>query len=422
MLIMKFKKLELCSLFYFFIKQSNFFGCVFSERLNRNKTFEQKHSQVFSLWQVTKMAQLNNLPSLDNSTWVNAGNDTIVDNRTATTVGALILSLVFILGFPGNVFVIWSILARARKQSITTLLILNLAIADGSLMALTPFFIIYLVWKKWIFKRLMCKIIFYLCLANMYASIHLIMLMSLYRVMAVLWPQRISAITGRKMVLRVLVVVWMLVIIASVPALLFRDVRDRSNTMVCEAFHDENSHTVLQYMLELVLGCFIPYSVILVSYVCILRRIRQTKFRRIRSEKLILAIVLTFCLLWLPYHIINVVQVSWAFCPDGRVKDILSKIWRSSRAVTSAIAFISSCVNPVLYFFAGKSYIRREGLAFMARLFEGTGLDSGTRKSRQNSQNSRDKDKDAEAVRLNGKDRDSVTNSSSNVKTSKNEK
>lgn len=58
----------------------------------------------------------------------------------------------------------------------------------------------------------------------------------------------------------------------------------------------------------------------------------------------------------------------------------------------------------------------------MARLFEGTGLDSGTRKSRQNSQNSRDKDKDAEAVRLNGKDRDSVTNSSSNVKTSKNEK
>lgn len=242
MLIMKFKKLELCSLFYFFIKQSNFFGCVFSERLNRNKTFEQKHSQVFSLWQVTKMAQLNNLPSLDNSTWVNAGNDTIVDNRTATTVGALILSLVFILGFPGNVFVIWSILARARKQSITTLLILNLAIADGSLMALTPFFIIYLVWKKWIFKRLMCKIIFYLCLANMYASIHLIMLMSLYRVMAVLWPQRISAITGRKMVLRVLVVVWMLVIIASVPALLFRDVRDRSNTMVCEAFHDENSH------------------------------------------------------------------------------------------------------------------------------------------------------------------------------------
>lgn len=63
-------------------------------------------------------------------------------------------------------------------------------------------------------------------------------------------------------------------------------------------------------MLELVLGFLIPYGVIVVSYICILRKIRQTKFRRrIRSEKLILAIVLTFCLFWLPYHIVNMVQV-----------------------------------------------------------------------------------------------------------------
>lgn len=73
-----------------------------------------------------------------------------------------------------------------------------------------------------------------------------------------------------------------------------------------------SSQTVVHYMLELVLGFLIPYAVIIVSYICILRRIRQTRFqRRIRSEKLILAIVLTFCLFWLPYHVINIVQV----CP-----------------------------------------------------------------------------------------------------------
>lgn len=91
----------------------------------------------------------------------------------------------------------------------------------------------------------------------------------------------------------------------------------------------------------------------------------------------------------------------------------LAKIWHRSRAVTASVAFISSCANPVLYFFAGKSYIRREGLAFMARLFEGTGLDSVTRKSRQNSQNSRDKDKDTDAVMM--KDKAPDSNSSANV-------
>lgn len=172
-----------------------------------------------------------------------AANETIVDNQVGTAMGALILGLVFLLGFPGNLFIIWSILARARKQSITTLLILNLAIADGSLMALTPFFIIYLVMKKWVFGNVMCKILFYLCLVNMYASIQLIMLMSVYRLVAVLWPQRVSAITGQRTVLRMLAVVWVLVMVASVPAIIFRRVETTDDDRgVCDSFHDANSH------------------------------------------------------------------------------------------------------------------------------------------------------------------------------------
>ncbi|KAM9836737.1 leukotriene B4 receptor 1-like [Aulostomus maculatus] len=349
----------------------------------------------------------------------NSKNESIVDSPSATAMGALILSIVFILGVPGNLFIIWSILARARKQSITTLLILNLAIADGSLMALTPFFIIYLVMKTWVFGNVLCKILFYLCLVNMYASIQLIMLMSLHRLVAVVWPQRVSAITGHRTILRLLAVVWVLVIVASVPAMIFREARLFGSRWVCDSFHENDNHTVIQYLMEVVLGFIIPYTVIVASYICILRRIRQTKFRRrIRSEKLILAIVVTFCLFWLPYHVINMVQVTWALCPKGQTKELLGKIWHRSRAVTSSVAFISSCANPVLYFFAGKSYIRREGLAFMARLFEGTGLDSATRKSRQNSQNSRDKE--ADSVMLKEKAPDS-TNSSSNVKPVKNQ-
>ncbi|XP_051919899.1 leukotriene B4 receptor 1-like [Hippocampus zosterae] len=342
-------------------------------------------------------------------------NESIVDSTAGTTVGALILGLVFLLGLPGNLFVIWSIVARARKQTITTLFILNLAVADGSLMALTPFFIAYLVMKRWAFGTVMCKVLFYLCLANMYASIHIITLMSLYRLLAVLRPHRVSSLVGHKTVTWTLALMWALVAFASVPAIVFRDVRTSADRAICDSYHDEDSHTVIQYLLELVLGFLIPYSIVVVSYICILRRIRQTKFRRrIRSEKLILAIVVTFCVFWLPYHLVNMVHVTWALCPDGSVKTMLAKIWHRSRAVTASVAFISSCINPVLYFFAGKSYIRREGLAFMARLFEAAGLDSVSRKSRQNSQNSRDRDKEVDGVMLKVKVHES--NSSATVK------
>ncbi|CAL8376860.1 unnamed protein product [Gadus morhua 'NCC'] len=347
------------------------------------------------------------------------GTQNIVGNGVATAIGAIILTLVFLLGVPGNLFIIWSILARARKQSVTTLLILNLAYADGSLMALTPFFIVYLVQRTWVFGNALCKILFYLCLANMYASILLITLMSLHRVVAIVWPQRVRASVGRRVALWALVGVWVLVMVASVPAVVFRKLKlydagmlTGKGRMVCDSFHQRQSEVVLQYTMELVLGFIIPYPVIVISYVCILRRIRQTKFRRrVRSEKLILAIVVTFCVFWLPYHLVNLVQVAAALCKDGSaMKQKLDAIWQPARAITSALAFISSCANPVLYVFAGKSFIRRDGLAFMARLFEGTALDSGvSRKSRQHSrQDSRERDgkESANCLGLQGRDGD----------------
>lgn len=168
-------------------------------------------------------------------------NETIVDSPAATRVGAFILSLVFLLGFPGNFFIVWSILARARKHSVTTLLILNLAIADGSLMALTPFFIIYLVNRQWIFGNIMCKVIFYLCLLNMYASIQLIVLMSVYRLVAVVWPKHLSRLIARKSVLWVLAVLWVLVVIISIPAVIFRKTEKVKDILVCDSFHENDS-------------------------------------------------------------------------------------------------------------------------------------------------------------------------------------
>lgn len=65
-----------------------------------------------------------------------------------------------------------------------------------------------------------------------------------------------------------------------------------------------------QYAFETVAGFILPYAIIVTSYVLIVRRLKQTKFcRTVRSEKLILGIVVTFCLFWMPYHVINMVQV-----------------------------------------------------------------------------------------------------------------
>uniref|UniRef100_A0A671QR69 Leukotriene B4 receptor 1-like n=1 Tax=Sinocyclocheilus anshuiensis TaxID=1608454 RepID=A0A671QR69_9TELE len=292
---------------------------------------------------------------------------TILSNSSEAVAGASILGLVFLLGVPGNVFIVWTILARARRRSITTLLILNLAFADGFLMLLTPFFMVYLFQRSWIFGLVLCKVLFYLCCANMYASIFLIMLMSLHRLVAIVCPKRVGALMDRRTVTQVLAGLWVLALGLSVPVLVFRTTKEVSRDVV-------HLQEVMQYGMETLLGFLLPYGVIIGSYVCILRRIRKTRFRRrIRSEKLILVIIITFGLFWLPYHIINMVQVIVL------KSEVLKKIRMKLQALTSTVAFVSSCINPVLYTFAGKSFIRREGLAFMARLFEGTALETSRR-------------------------------------------
>uniref|UniRef100_A0A8D0D9N0 Leukotriene B4 receptor 2b n=1 Tax=Sander lucioperca TaxID=283035 RepID=A0A8D0D9N0_SANLU len=288
--------------------------------------------------------------------------DSAVSSDSSTVLGALILSLVLLVGVPGNLFIIWSIMARIKQRSVTTLLILNLACADGFLMALTIFFIVYLAKQTWVFGEAMCKVLFYLCNTNMYASIFMITLMSVHRMVVVVLPRKVSSKVSRKIVKRVIVGTWALVMVISIPSLVFRGVSEKT---VNEEFN--TTKPVLHYTLETVAGFILPYTVIITCYVLILRRLRKTQFqRKARSEKLILAIVVMFGLFWLPYHVINMIEVC---------EGVLEKISFKSRAVTSALAFISSCANPILYTFAGKSYIKQNGFAFMARLFEGTSLD-----------------------------------------------
>ncbi|GAA6071448.1 leukotriene B4 receptor 2b isoform X1 [Tachysurus ichikawai] len=298
-------------------------------------------------------------------------------------LGAIILGIVFLLGVPGNLFIIWSILARARKRSVTTLIILNLACADGAIMCLTVFFIMYLAKQSWVFGRSMCKLLFYLCNTNMYASIMLITLMSVHRLVTVLRPQGTRFFRSRRNMLSILTMLWVLVFMLAIPALIFRDVnKEPSNQTLCSHHHPDPKYEAFHMSMETVVGFLLPYGIIVSSYVCILRRLRQTPFkRRVRSEKLILTIIITFAAFWLPYHIINIVQVVSACAPeDSHLQKKLGSISKTYRAATSSLAFISSCANPVLYTLAGRSYIRTDGLSFMARLFEGTALEiiSGT--------------------------------------------
>ncbi|XP_076580612.1 leukotriene B4 receptor 1 isoform X1 [Chaetodon auriga] len=297
-------------------------------------------------------------------------------------VGIAILTVALLLGFPGNLFVVWSVLCRVKKRSVTCLLVLNLAVADAFLLLSSPLFLRYLAGGRgWEFGSAACKLVHYLSAVNMYVSIYLICLMSMDRWLAVTRPFLSQRMRTKRSLLVLLLGVWVLAFILALPMPFYRSnlkktLPNNVTLSFCIPYHWQSvGHQVFQYLFETIMGCLLPFSLINTCYTCVICRLQNAKFhRRGQGSRLILIIICAFAAFWLPYHIINIMEVVGLLQGSPSVL----KAARTARPNVTAFAYFSSAVNPILYVFAGSSHIRQAGLSFMGKLFEGTNSESRT--------------------------------------------
>ncbi|KAM3939490.1 leukotriene B4 receptor 1-like [Leptodactylus fuscus] len=292
---------------------------------------------------------------------------------TGSSLGIAILSLAFAIGFPGNAFVIWTVLACIKKRTVACILILHLAIADIFVILTAPVFIHFLATRSWAFGNVICKLCHYISCLSMYASILLITSMSIDRFLAVSKPLASSAIRAKSGASNMIFAIWLLACLLAIPMPLYREVITITNKMVCIPFHSSTGHVIFQYLFEFITGFVFPFSVIISCYVYIGLRLRTAKFQtKQRTSHLVIMIVVTFALFWLPYQVVNVMQVSGELFSSEK----LIRAAKGARPNVTAFAFFSSSVNPILYVFAGGNFIKTAGAEFMAKLFEGVGYDS----------------------------------------------
>ncbi|XP_029437783.1 LOW QUALITY PROTEIN: leukotriene B4 receptor 2-like [Rhinatrema bivittatum] len=321
-------------------------------------------------------------------------NETLLTSSVSRITGTVFLLLAALLGLPGNAFIIWSILwkLKAKEKSVTCILILNLALADGTVLLLTPFFISFLALSTWVFGQLVCKMAYYICCLNMFASIFIITLMSLDRCLAVTRPYLAQSIRKKKVVLKIMVAIWISAILLAIPAFSYREVVEEvsSRRRICEPCHGTKRGAIFHYSFETTVAFIVPFTIIVVSYALTLAKLRGARFQqRARTEKLILAIILSFAVLWLPYHVVNTIQVASNLASGSRALR-LQHAWKVSRAGATALAFFSCSVNPLLYAFAAGDLLRAFGRDFIAKLLEGTSAWDGTRKARSRRDLTRD--------------------------------
>lgn len=293
--------------------------------------------------------------------------------RSLNIMSLVVYSLAFVLGVLGNGVVIW-VTGFKMKKTVNTVWFLNLAVADFLFTAFLPLSVAYTAMDfHWPFGRFMCKVNSTLTTLNMFASVYILVVISVDRCISVVKPiwaqnhrsvQRASAVS---------LVVWFLALVLSAPYFVFRDIapnENNSNVINCFnnfAFSDDMASPEVVALRSLrhcamtitrvVLGFVVPFAIIVSCYAIIIHRLRMNRSmsgRTGRPFRIIAAVITAFFLCWAPFHIMSIIEMVNHMRSEFSVK--LHNVAMIGIPITTSLAFLNSCLNPLLYVFMGQDF------------------------------------------------------------------
>ncbi|XP_054663397.1 leukotriene B4 receptor 1 [Grus americana] len=292
-------------------------------------------------------------------------------NATSTpvpgaAVGMTLLAVAVVVGLPGNAMVVWSC-AVARRRSVPVLLIFHLALADVVTLLTGPIYLRALSVGQWNMGLTICRGCHYICAAAMYVSVFLIALLGLHRCLAVSKPATAVVTAGGRagqLAHGAAAVTWVVALVLAIPSIVFRQVENGH----CQRVHSTKAWLVVHNLLETILGWALPLTAVAAGYGLLVRRLRQTRLaRRGRTFRLVAAVVVAFAVAWGPYHLASLLEVAVVLRGGGRTLEAAAK---AIRPPATALAFLSSAMNPLLYACAGRGLHRGTGGSRLPRLLE----------------------------------------------------
>ncbi|XP_065136139.1 C3a anaphylatoxin chemotactic receptor-like [Paramisgurnus dabryanus] len=290
----------------------------------------------------------------------NTTNINTVENQILSSIDILkicIYLVILIMGVIGNGLVIF-VTSYKMKTTVNSVWFLNLAIADFIFVfCLIINIIVTFNNKVWPFSNLMCKLTSLVTVLNMFASIFLLTAISLDRCLCtwlIVWVQNKRTLNKGRIIC---VFVWILSICCSIPFVINRSVQEYNGLKHC--VYKSQNLTDLDVLLSLftyrfLVGFLIPFLIIASSYIAIGVRVKRLKIeKQLRPLGVILSVILAFFICWFPFHVqqlchISAVKYNWSYSAHKTIN--------SAGPFIQCLAYLNSCLNPILYVFMCDEY------------------------------------------------------------------
>ncbi|KAM3614977.1 uncharacterized protein V6R79_021708 [Siganus canaliculatus] len=259
----------------------------------------------------------------------------------------VIYCVVFAVGILGNALVIY-VTGFKMKKTVNSVWFLNLALAD---FLFTLFLILAIIslsqQHQWPFGLVMCKLNNLVITVNMFASIFLLTAISVDRCLSiwvVVWAQNKRTVRKARLISGI---IWLAAVVCSVPYSTFRDLVEFDGKTYCgHSSSMTHEKKVILVIFRFVFGFLIPFLVIFVSYVAIaVRAGRLQRNNRQRHRRIIFSVIIAFFICWLPFHVVQFIELKAVDNPE------LRHIVEIGGPLAASLAFLNSCLNPILYVF-----------------------------------------------------------------------
>lgn len=271
--------------------------------------------------------------------------------------------IIFFVGVSGNFFVIWVMCGKHRRSRLVDTFIVNLAVADLVFVVTVPLWAVSAAQHHhWPFGDGMCKFSSYIIAVNRLSNIFFLTCMSIDRYLVVVRMMDSRYLKRGQLIRVVCGVVWASSFILGIPSLVYRSMVLEENTMLCV---EDKESTIFQglSLVTLFLTFFLPVSFILFCYGSILTRLQKqngvggsrTEARRRHSVKMVFTIIAVFVVSWVPFNFfksILIISELWAVILSCETKSLLTR----GLILSSCLAFLNSCANPIIYIFLDHSF------------------------------------------------------------------
>ncbi|XP_070212546.1 G-protein coupled receptor 83-like [Littorina saxatilis] len=313
---------------------------------------------------------------LNNSGSFNFSRLGTVDKTPENAILIFAYSILSIIAIFGNSLVVYVILKNRRLHTATNFFLANLAVSDLLVTCLNvPFNIMRHVMYDWVFGETLCHLVNFSLMVSVYVSTYTLTSIALDRHRMVLKP--LSQRMSKTLAVGLLVSIWVLAILLSLPFGIYTTVEDFSMLLSqegvlnvtsvrrCRTNYPSPSSRFEQYLTvtTIVLQYCVPLSLIGVAYGRIVQslwsrthvgavtanqQMSQARAKR-KSIKLLIAVVVVFALCWLPlnlYHLLTDLH------PNPEVYQYNSKVFFACHW----IAISSTCYNPFVYCWLNENF------------------------------------------------------------------